>query len=102
MPRIVGYSSKVLFEHNNVKHSKTAHAKSDVATCIEGQDNHCIVVASNNNVAKEVLTGKHLLVDIEHVNSNFLDDEAQLAKALVSSAKEAGTTLLSYHCYSTI
>eukprot|EP00814_Leptocylindrus_danicus_P016284 CAMPEP_0116011706 /NCGR_PEP_ID=MMETSP0321-20121206/4714_1 /TAXON_ID=163516 /ORGANISM="Leptocylindrus danicus var. danicus, Strain B650" /LENGTH=621 /DNA_ID=CAMNT_0003480963 /DNA_START=20 /DNA_END=1882 /DNA_ORIENTATION=+ len=101
MPHIVGYTSKV-FENENVKLSKTAHAKSEVATCIEEQDNQCMIAASNKNVANAVSIGKHMLVDIEYVNSDFLDDETQLAQALVSSAKEARATLLSYHCHSMI
>lgn len=44
--------------------------------------------------------GEHLLVDIEGVESNFLDSESRLAQAMVTTCKEAGLEMLSYHCHS--
>ena len=47
-------------------------------------------------------SGQHLLVDIKHVDSNFLDSEQQLATAMVELVKDSGLTLLSYHCHSMV
>jgi S-adenosylmethionine decarboxylase proenzyme len=44
-------------------------------------------------------TGQHLLVDIENVDSEFLNSEARLADAMVTLIKVSGLTLLSYHCH---
>jgi S-adenosylmethionine decarboxylase proenzyme len=46
--------------------------------------------------------GQHLLVDIKSVDSDFLDSEERLAKAMVDAVKAGGLTLLSYHCHSLI
>jgi S-adenosylmethionine decarboxylase proenzyme len=44
--------------------------------------------------------GQHLLMDIEHVNSDFLNSEERLATAMLELVGECGLTLLSYHCHS--
>ena len=51
---------------------------------------------------KHLPAGQHLLVDIERVNSSFLDDEVQLAQAMVDVVNESQLTLLSYHCHKLI
>ena len=45
-------------------------------------------------------TGQHLLVDIKHVDSQFLNSQELLAQALVDLIEVVGSTLLSYHCHS--
>jgi len=44
--------------------------------------------------------GEHLLVDIEGIEADFLDSESRLADAMVTTCKEAGLEMLSYHCHS--
>lgn len=46
--------------------------------------------------------GQHLLIDIERVNSGFLNDEVRLAKAMVDVVNQSKLTLLSYHCHKLI
>jgi len=46
--------------------------------------------------------GQHLFVDMKHVNSEFLNSEVRLAKAMVDVAAQSKLTLLSYHCHSLI
>ena len=43
--------------------------------------------------------GQHLLIDIEQVDSTFLNSEERLANAMLSLIEECGLTLLSYHCH---
>jgi S-adenosylmethionine decarboxylase proenzyme len=51
------------------------------------------------NDEEHLPAGQHLLIDIERVNSAFLDDEVALAKAMVDVVNESKLTLLSYHCH---
>ena len=46
--------------------------------------------------------GQHLLVDIERVNSDFLNSEVRLAEAMVKVVNTSKLTLLSYHCHKLI
>jgi len=46
--------------------------------------------------------GQHLLVDMKHVDSDFLNSEVRLAEAMVSVVNESKLTLLSYHCHKLI
>ncbi|EEC45063.1 predicted protein, partial [Phaeodactylum tricornutum CCAP 1055/1] len=43
--------------------------------------------------------GQHLLIDIEDVDTEFLDSEQHLAQAMVDLITLSGLTLLSYHCH---
>jgi S-adenosylmethionine decarboxylase proenzyme len=44
-------------------------------------------------------SGQHILVDIEGVDSDFLDSEERLSNAMVQTVQQAGLTMLSYHCH---
>jgi len=44
-------------------------------------------------------SGQHLLIDILHVDSQFLNSGARLAQAMVQVVNSAELTLLSYHCH---
>lgn len=57
--------------------------------------------ASNDTESEEdhLPAGQHLLIDIERVNSEFLNSEVRLAKAMVDVVNESKLTLLSYHCH---
>jgi S-adenosylmethionine decarboxylase proenzyme len=43
--------------------------------------------------------GQHLLIDIENVDSAFLNSEERLANAMLDLVNQCGLTLLSYHCH---
>eukprot|EP00538_Stauroneis_constricta_P000422 CAMPEP_0119568268 /NCGR_PEP_ID=MMETSP1352-20130426/38409_1 /TAXON_ID=265584 /ORGANISM="Stauroneis constricta, Strain CCMP1120" /LENGTH=947 /DNA_ID=CAMNT_0007617637 /DNA_START=95 /DNA_END=2938 /DNA_ORIENTATION=+ len=43
--------------------------------------------------------GQHLLMDIENVDSAFLNSEERLAVAMLDLVNQCGLTLLSYHCH---
>lgn len=43
--------------------------------------------------------GQHLLVDLKGMDSDFLNSEERLSKAMVEVVRETGLTLLSYHCH---
>ena len=51
-------------------------------------------------VDQHLPAGQHLLVDIEGVDADFLNSEERLSAAMVDTVKEAGLTMLSYHCHS--
>jgi S-adenosylmethionine decarboxylase proenzyme len=53
------------------------------------------------NASDEVhqAAGQHLLVDIKGVDSDFLDSEERLSKAMVDAVIAGGLTMLSYHCH---
>lgn len=42
--------------------------------------------------------GRHLLMDIENVDGDFLNSDERLAQAMFELVDECGLTLLSYHC----
>lgn len=46
--------------------------------------------------------GQHLLVDMEGIDSEFLNSEERLSKAMLEVVVESGLTLLSYHCHALI
>lgn len=46
--------------------------------------------------------GQHLLIDIKHVESEFLNSDIRLAKAMVDVVNLSQLTLLSYHCHNLI
>jgi hypothetical protein len=43
--------------------------------------------------------GQHLLLDIQYVDSGFLNSELRLANAMLDLVNQCGLTLLSYHCH---
>lgn len=55
----------------------------------------------DNEIIDEIYMpeGQHLLVDIENVDSIFLDSEERLAYAMLELVNKCGLTLLSYHCH---
>lgn len=55
---------------------------------------------SSDTTEEHLPAGQHLLVDMEGVDGDFLNSEAQLSQAMVDTVKEAGLTMLSYHCHS--
>jgi S-adenosylmethionine decarboxylase proenzyme len=46
--------------------------------------------------------GQHLLIDIKNVDSEFLNSDVRLAKAMVDVVNLSQLTLLSYHCHNLI
>lgn len=64
-------------------------------------------ILSNASIPKELddlhrPAGQHLLVDIRNVDAEFLNSEARLTDAMVTTVRESGLTLLSYHCHALI
>lgn len=43
--------------------------------------------------------GQHLLLDLENIDSQFLNSEERLASAMLELVDQCGLTLLSYHCH---
>jgi S-adenosylmethionine decarboxylase proenzyme len=43
--------------------------------------------------------GQHLLIDIQYVDSHFLNSQERLANAMLQLINQCGLTLLSYHCH---
>lgn len=66
-------------------------------------EQHTQNIDSTEDVEEDVEQGPnglHLLVDIEHVDSEFLNSEEHLARAMVELiARTEGVTMLSYHCH---
>ena len=52
-----------------------------------------------NSQIEHLPAGQHIIVDIERVNSEFLNSEISLAEAIVQLVNESNVTLLSYHCH---
>ena len=52
-----------------------------------------------NDEDEHLPAGQHLLVDIERVNSDFLNSDVRLAEAMVKVVNISKLTLLSYHCH---
>lgn len=46
--------------------------------------------------------GQHLLVDMNGIDSSFLDSEERLGHAMVEVVNQASLTLLSYHCHTLV
>jgi S-adenosylmethionine decarboxylase proenzyme len=44
-------------------------------------------------------SGQHLLLDLENIDSDFLNSEQRLATAMLELVDKCGLTLLSYHCH---
>jgi len=44
-------------------------------------------------------SGQHLLIDMENIDSVFLNSESRLAIAMLELVEQCGLTLLSYHCH---
>lgn len=59
------------------------------------------VVEDDDGYGKEehLPAGQHLLMDIEDVDSGFLNSEQRLATAMLDLVDKCGLTLLSYHCH---
>lgn len=54
---------------------------------------------TNNTNENSQPAAEHLMVDIKHVDSHFLNSEGRLANAIIQVMNEAQLTLLSYHCH---
>ncbi len=61
--------------------------------------NETVDVLAPEDEEEHLPAGQHLLIDIEHVDSAFLNSEERLATAMLDLVNECGLTLLSYHCH---
>jgi S-adenosylmethionine decarboxylase proenzyme len=111
MPRTT-YTSKTFDTASATTHSRWIVTETDRGQCDTQPDRpECTptpaVVASNesNLITEESLqeehlpVGQHLLVDIENIDSAFLNSEERLATAMLELVDGCGLTLLSYHCH---
>lgn len=71
---------------------------------IEEEEQQPVNDYSHNDDSDELHlpAGQHLLVDIKDVDSNFLNSEERLAKAMIQLTEETKLTLLSYHCHTLV
>eukprot|EP00531_Pseudo-nitzschia_arenysensis_P006766 CAMPEP_0116154554 /NCGR_PEP_ID=MMETSP0329-20121206/21842_1 /TAXON_ID=697910 /ORGANISM="Pseudo-nitzschia arenysensis, Strain B593" /LENGTH=843 /DNA_ID=CAMNT_0003651541 /DNA_START=63 /DNA_END=2591 /DNA_ORIENTATION=- len=61
--------------------------------------NETVDVIASEDEEEHLPAGQHLLIDIEYVDSAFLNSEERLATAMLDLVNECGLTLLSYHCH---
>jgi S-adenosylmethionine decarboxylase proenzyme len=86
---------------------------SNVCTSLDGSQGQCRLmsteIASSAPVRKNETpngdaevhepAGQHLLVDMQNVDSEFLNSEILIAQAMVDIVSVSGLTMLSYHCH---
>mmetsp|Transcript_22076 Transcript_22076/g.61400 ORF Transcript_22076/g.61400 Transcript_22076/m.61400 type:complete len:871 (+) Transcript_22076:139-2751(+) len=73
---------------------------SDCDQCRSSTNDSCDNALQEKEEEEEHLpAGQHLLIDIEYVDSGFLNSEERLATAMLDLVNECGLTLLSYHCH---
>ena len=56
-------------------------------------------ISSADGNEEHLPAGQHLLVDMNGIDSSFLNSEERLAHAMIQVVDEASLTLLSYHCH---
>ena len=81
--------------------STMSAASSAWLTASRNQDDATLILDDTTNTSTENTqpSAEHLMVDIKHVDSAFLNSEGRLANAIVQVMNEAHLTLLSYHCH---
>lgn len=104
-PPITTYTSK----NFNTAKTTTSHSRfmeaSEVADDQIVEEEQCrsstnaTIVTSEEDEEEHLPAGQHLLIDIEHVDSAFLNSEERLATAMLDLVNVCGLTLLSYHCH---
>jgi S-adenosylmethionine decarboxylase proenzyme len=67
--------------------------------CRSSTNDTCDGVTEEEDEEEHLPAGQHLLIDIERVDSTFLNSEERLATAMLDLVVECGLTLLSYHCH---
>ena len=89
------YSSK------NFDTSMSASSSSWLAVSRDpnGQDSASLLDHDVTDDQEQQPMAEHLMVDIKHVESAFLNSEGRLANAIIEVVNEAKLTLLSYHCH---
>lgn len=110
-PPITMYTSK----NFNTAKSSTTHSRWMVmeageapndGSAVSNEDKQCR--SSTNDTCdgnlevddeEHLPAGQHLLIDIEYVDSAFLNSEERLANAMLDLVNVCGLTLLSYHCH---
>ena len=107
------------------KHFDTSRAVSSASLWLESEDSGVVEDQSANNNPQAVggialsnstvihvedvgdaqdeeehlPVGQHLLIDIDNVDSSFLNSMPELASAMVDMVYKCGLTMLSYHCF---
>ena len=88
------YSSKNFDTSMSVSSSTWLAASRDPAMDVDTSS----FLASDTDVEQQPMA-EHLMVDIKHVDSAFLNSEQRLANSIIEVMNEANLTLLSYHCH---
>jgi S-adenosylmethionine decarboxylase proenzyme len=57
------------------------------------------IIAEDPILEEHLPSGQHLLLDLENIDSHFLNSEERLASAMLDLVDQCGLTLLSYHCH---
>jgi S-adenosylmethionine decarboxylase proenzyme len=94
-------SASILLEHEEREEEGEQHVDEkecdEEGTCVDRKAER-----QEEAGGEHLPAGQHLLVDIEYVDSAFLNSEARLARAMVEVVNEASLTLLSYHCHALV
>jgi hypothetical protein len=111
MPMILGgkevpptmYMSKTLQQGGTLT-SRTVHLdQTDLATNDGGKQDNAEVKADvphREDGGAHLPSGQHLLVDIKHMDNDFLNSKERLASAMLKLVNKSKLMLLSYHCHS--
>ena len=113
-PAIVGgkevpptmYTSKT-FQRGGALTSRTIHLDRTVSPTKdddggEGDADEVAPHGEDGGGGLHLPSGQHLLIDIKHVDPDFLNSEERLAAAMIEMVNESKLTLLSYHCHSLV
>lgn len=106
------YTSKAFDTARTTINSRWVVTEEGKKQCVDLPDHECpaaeilgqmTVNQSDSNDGEDtelhMPQGQHLLIDIENVDSTFLNSEEKLANAMLDMVNQCGLTLLSYHCH---
>ncbi|KAL3817182.1 hypothetical protein ACHAXA_007725 [Cyclostephanos tholiformis] len=97
------YTSRTFWQGGALT-SQTVHIDRAGSTSYDGGEDDAAneVAAQHDDGDMHLPSGQHLLVDIKHVDPDFLFSEERLASAMIELVNEFRLTLLSYHCHSLV
>jgi spermidine synthase len=95
-----GHIPKTRYTSKNFDTSMSASSSSWLAVSRD-EESETFLLGSDeiHNSEEQQPMAEHLMVDIKHVDSVFLNSERMLANAIIEVMNEAKLTLLSYHCH---
>lgn len=97
------YTSRTFWQGGAVT-SQTVHLDRAGSANNHGFENDAAdeAASQHDNGDLHLPSGQHLLIDIKHVDPDFLNSEERLASAMIELVNESKLTLLSYHCHSLV